>query len=567
MLKLASYFLFILNSFLIFDAPIWASDLDTEAAHESSDSSISPKVPQGVTVEGSSLEGRRNSLNLKESVLPISMQDHSGTYTGPKIVAKPFTSMPAIHRGFVRESAQKYTFHVMAQSGTKKQCFGVACLSNTLTGDEQTKIFPMPKEDKRIGRTFFSNLNHSTVYDLKIAYVKGVAPSVLSDNVCLHKSDIDIDWSNISVRTIITPPDTLSQNCSFLFGSCNRFVKSGFIVSMLEKGSDMFQAMADDIDACAQNGTATDAVVTLGDWIYTDPLAFGIAEKKTFGEIASLYQLTNTTSGAKALITSGPPLYQVWDDHERWNDSTAEFTPKHQARADAGKKAYDLFQRPQGPQTPYNWFTTDDNLDGFVMDLRSELMPSIAQSVSSQQFKALTDYLEDPIRKDRLKPVFMSTTALCLRGDGWSASPKQLRELMKFIKSKKIKGVVFLTGDIHVGVSGLWQYNESGDNPYVLEVASSAFHKISHTKDKLLRPTIDLSYGSKVGPSLMAIGGLSHITLEDHYTRVLFDHTAMNVQVIKKDRDNAVLQHTLYNLNNGTIADVLDSNPLYKHIS
>ena len=572
MRKIVSHPMLMLSSLFFICTPLGASDLEKEACEESSDSTLAPKIPL-VMKEESSQDTEGGSTKQKMMFLPMSMQgqgsqDLHDTLVGPQIVAQPFTSMPAIHRGFVRESAQKYTFHVMAQGGTKKQCLGVACLSNILTNYEETKIFPMPKEDKRIGRTFFSNLTHSTNYELKIAYVKGTIPLTLDSwDSPLQKSVLNVDWANITARTITTPSDILTNNCTFSFGSCNRFAKAGFIVSMLEKGSHMFQAMADDIQQYAHSGTPTDAVVTLGDWIYADPLALGIAEKKTFSEIASLYRLTNTTIGAKALIESGPPLYQVWDDHERWNDSTAEFPPTHQARADAGKKAYDLYQRPQGPQTPNNWFTTDDNLDGFVMDLRSELMPSISQSVSPEQFKALTDYLEDPIRKDRLKPVFMSTTALCLRGDGWSASPKQLRSLMKFIKAKKIEGVVFLTGDIHVGVSGLWKYNEAGTNPYVLEIASSAFHKISHTKDKLLRPSIDLSYNTKVGPSLTAIGGLSHITLEDHYTRVLFDHSSMGVQVIKKDRDNVVLEHILYSLQDGTIADVVSSNPLYRHIS
>lgn len=570
MRKIIPYPFHIFSSLLFLCAPLWASD--KEAMSDSSESTLAPKISLVMGTE-SSQDTEGGTPKQKMILLPILMQEKEIqelkiTGVAPKIVAKPFTSMPAIHRGFVRESAQKYTFHVMAQGATKKQCFGVARLSNALTSYEETKIFPMPKNDKRIGRTFFSNLTHSTHYKLKIAYVKGPIPITLDSwDSTLQQNGLDVDWGSIPERHITTPPDVLTNNCTFLFGSCNRFAKAGFIVSMLDKGSQMFQAMADDIHQYAHNGTPTDAVVTLGDWIYTDPLALGIAEKKTFSEIVSLYQLTNTTSGAKALIESGPPLYQVWDDHERWNDSSAEFAPKHQARADAGKKAYDLYQRPQGPQTPNNWFTTDDNLDGFVMDLRSELMPSISQAVSPQQFKALTDYLEDPIRKDRLKPVFMSTTALCFRGDGWSASPKQLRSLMKFIKTKKIEGVVFLTGDIHVGVSGLWKYNEAGTNPYVLEIASSAFHKISHSKDKLLRPSIDLSYDTKVGPSLTAIGGLSHITLEDHYTRVLFDHSNMGVQVIKKDRDNVVLEHILYNLKDGTITDVISSNPLYRHIS
>lgn len=485
----------------------------------------------------------------------------------PQVQALELTDMPAIHRGFVRDDATHYTFHVMAQGATKKNCYGVASLSNAIQNIELIKIFAMPKEDKRVGRTSFTNLDHSTAYELKIGFVKGTRPTSIGswDNL-LTATDLTINWGNLPIRMITTPPQTLATSCSLLFGSCNRFFNIIGHSSMLENGSTIFQSMADDIAQQSLSGLRTDAVVTLGDWIYTDPLAFGIGEKTTFKDIMKLYHLTNTTSGAKALFESGPPVMQVWDDHERYNDSTGEVPPHKQGQADAGKRAYDLYQRPQGPFTPNNWYQIDGNVDGFVMDLRSELLPSQHQAVSPAQMTALKTYLSDPVRKDRLKPIFMSTTALCLQGDAWSASPKQLRSLMKYIKANKIKGVVILTGDIHVGVSGLWGYNNSTKKkPYVLEVASSAFHKISHSKSGLLKANADLSIPTKQGPYMSAEGGLSHITTEDHYTRVTFDHQAMTVRVMRRDRDNILLEDVVYDLKNGNF---MDSNtaPLYKRM-
>lgn len=484
----------------------------------------------------------------------------------PHVQARELADMPAIHRGFVRDDATHYTFHVMAQAATKKHCYGVACLSNIVQNINLIKIFAMPKGDKRIGRTSFANLDHSTDFELKIGYVKGTPPASIHgwDNL-LTLGDLSINWGTVPVRTISTPPQTPTNTSSFLFGSCNRFAYVGGITYMLDKGSAIFQSMADDIAQQSLGGLPTDAVVTLGDWVYNDPLIFGIGEKKTFSEIMTLYHLTNTTSGAKALLESGPPLMQVWDDHERYNDSTGEVPHHKQDQADAGKRAYDLYQRPQGPLTPNNWYQIDGNIDGFVMDLRSELFPSQHQAVSPLQLSRLKAYLNDPSRKNRLKPVFMSTTALCLQGDAWSTSPAQLRSLMKYIKRKKIKGVLFLTGDIHVGVSGLWQYHTSKKKIYVLEVASSAFHKVSHSKSGLLGANADLSTATKHGPFLSAVGGLSHITEEDHYTRVTLDHQAMTVRVIRKDRHNLLLEDVVYDLKNGTFNDS-NTPSLYKRM-
>lgn len=488
----------------------------------------------------------------------VDVQEQQGV---PQVQALPLTSMPAIHRGFVREEGDTFTFHVMAKAPTKRDCYGVASLKNVANDQELIKIFEMPRADLRIGRTSFAGLDHSSNYQLKIGYARGAPPTSIEGwgNV-LSANDIQINWGTIADRPITTPPAVASNVASFVFGSCNRFVKIGPMTFMVGKGSRMFQAMADDIAQYAAVGFATDAVVTLGDWVYNDPLIWGIGEKKTFEEIASLYDLTNTTTGAKALLQSGPPLYQVWDDHERYNDVTGEIPDRKRAQADAGKRAYDLYQRPQGAATPHNWYHIDGNIDGFVMDLRSELLPSQSLAVSQDQFDALEAYLLDPVRADRLKPVFMSTTALCLQGDAWSASRAQLRRLMEIIRDNNIRGVVICAGDIHVGVSGIWQFGDDNHGPHVLEVASSAFHKISHNKDALLRPRADLGDGLV----LNAVGGLSHTTTEDNYTRMILNHADMSVRIIRKDPHDNLLEDLVCNMETGTLQDTDGSNALYR---
>lgn len=490
----------------------------------------------------------------------------------PHVQARLLSDMPAINRGFVRQEGGEFTFHVMAKAPTQDDSFGVASLREVGSGLERIKIFEMPLADRRIGRTSFVDLAPGSAHTLKIGCVIGARPAgIVGWNAPLSSQDLDVDWGDLPERAVTMPPAEPAAVSSFLFGSCNRFAHVGPVTFMLNKGARMFQAMADDIAARADEGLATDGVVTLGDWVYNDPLFFGIGEKRTFEEIAGLYDLTNTTRGAKALIQSGPPLYQVWDDHERYNDVTGEVPPDRLAQAQAGKRAYDLYQRPQGPQTPHNWFRIDDNIDGFVMDLRSDLLPSQSLAVSEEQLSALEAYLVDPVRAARLKPVFMSTTALCLQGDAWGVSKAQLRRLMDHIKDNHVRGVVFLAGDIHVGVSGLWRYEDVEDAPFVLEVVSSAFHKISHSKDARLRPRADLQSdpgaAPVVGPVLTAVQGLSHVTLEDNYTRVVLEHASLTVRVIRKDRRNRLLEDIVYDLANGTFQDTPGSAPRYARVA
>ncbi len=513
----------------------------------------------------------------------------------PDYIVHPFPKMPPIHRGFVKtfhevegssnfsEASSSdelevvaashetcYTFHAMGQGHLPKEsllsscmtferptaCSGYARLKLHGADDEfenwTVQYFDMPAVDKHIGRVAFKELAPNKHYDFQIGYRQTTGEVDDPDN---------LDWGLSKTYTVMTPPEEPENICSFVYGSCNRVGLLPFGIKLWQsKGSGIFRTVVDDIADYAAKGLVTDAFISLGDWVYMDATG-ELTAAKTFDEMMKRYDLVHRTAGTRALFESFVPLYQMWDDHERWNNSTAEIPHSRSARAAAGKRAYDLFQRPQGPDTPENWYIINDNLEGFVMDLRSELYPSENRAISEGQMAALKSWLSASERADRVKPIFMSTTALMLQGDPWEASPEQLSEILNYIKEKRIKYVAFFSGDIHCGKSGLWAYADEDEDKddnletaplYILETASSAFHKINANKAGLLTPTLDLSANG--GPHLSAIGRFSPTTLEDHFTRVIIDHDNKTVAVIKKNRHNAVLVQTLYNLETGDVS-------------
>lgn len=527
------------------------------------------------------------------------------TAINPDYTIHPFPKMPPIHRGFVKtfheiedsdsfssftlndsddsssdeldvpsddhpsDSEQNvpiayyetfYTFHVLGQGKLPKEKPFSACMRSTGptacsgyarlkrhdaddTGENWTvKYFDMPSADKHIGRTAFPELTPNTAYDLQIGY-RQTTRAVDEDS---------LDWSLNKTYKLLTPPEKPKDICSFVYGSCNRIGLLPFGIKLWEsKGSGIFQTIADDISHYDSQGVITDAFISLGDFVYMDATG-GFYAAKTFDEMMERYDLVHKTPGTRAVFESFVPIYQMWDDHERYNNSTAEIPNSRRARAAAGKRAYDLFQRPQGPNTPKNWYEINDNLEGFVMDLRSELYPSLNKAISDPQMAALKSWLSAPERADRVKPVFMSTTALMLQGDPWEASPAQLSEILNYIKENNLKYVAFFSGDIHCGKSALWHYVAENDHPlYIAEIVSSAFHKVSAHKAELLSPTLDLS--SQGGPKLSAVGKFSPTTLEDHFTRVIIKHAEKSLEVIKKDRHNTVLSRILYNLKTGVV--------------
>ena len=328
----------------------------------------------------------------------------------------------------------------------------------------------------------------------------------------------------------------------------------------------MFRAVAKDID-----DHGADAFLSLGDWIYADALG-GLWPAKSFSEYADRYGLVNGTKGAQALFEQNIPIYQMRDDHEFWNGSDGAPSKSKKKRAAHAQRAYNLFQRPQGGDTEHPWSTLSGNIDGFVMDLRSELLPSKKQAISPEQMLALKKWLKDPAHKNRVKPIFMSTTALMFRGDAWSVSPEQLSELLNFIQEEKLKYVAFFTGDIHVGKTGLYRFETDKDDKkeeenglHILEVASSAFHKISTSKDGLLSNECDLS--QEGGPKLSAEGRFSETVMEDHFTRISIDHKAHKVEVLKKGRKGEVFFHATFNLETGEYKTVKESDPIYKMLT
>jgi len=454
-----------------------------------------------------------------------------------------------------------YALHVMAK-GDKYKSKGCSCVCGgsgedlTLCGitrlrrlksdEDDVRFFSLPSQDKRIGRFSFKDLLPETEYEIQFGQIFYGGLTDLNSST--------FDWTACPPYVFQTPPAKPRDINSFVYGSCNRVGLVGGIELWRDKGSKMFRTIAQDIEDNRKAGLLTDAFITLGDWVYLDATGEWTAAT-TFDEMVERYMLVNTTEGATRLFETFIPVHQMADDHERQNDWHAEVWAKTSSRAQATQRAYDLFQRPQGSKTPHPWFTIADNLEGFVMDLRTEMYPSQNRAISDEQMQALKDWLIAPGREKRIKPVFMSTTALTYQGDPWQASPDQLIEILNFIISNKIKYVAFFTGDIHVGKSGLWQdFLDDEKKFFIFEDASSAFHKISSGKGNLLSSKVNFSRAK--GPMLWAEGRISPTIWEDHFTRIILDHTQKTVEVIKKDRKNNVLLHTLFNLKTGKIDDV-----------
>lgn len=530
------------------------------------DVSASEDQDWGVSISSEKEDGGAETLAVPEKTLQI----------------QSFPSIGPINRGFQRELLDEtFQVTVMGQGKRFKKsslscfpaqdpgCYGVAQLmkveekneENQSDGENPLEVqeifepqtFETPDEDLRVGHLTLSGLTPGGTYQLNIGYVTG--------DINQFSPERELDWEKAQTMRIEVPPVVPHNIASIVYGSCARIGKVGPLILWQKNVERLFKAMRRNVDEMEKKGLTTDAFLTLGDCPYMDPLGEFAAAK----DLKEMYKRVKLLYGIDAVrsLMERLPTIQVRDDHEFWNDSSAEIPANRQTRAKAAQKINDLFQRPHGAETETYYQIVEGNFEAFVCDIRSERLPTaeVPQFMSEAQMEALKVWLSHETRQERLKPVFFSGPVLMLQTDDnfWHFK-QQFVEFLNWIKTEQIRYLFFGTGDIHVGKTGLWHF-EDDEGFFILEDASSALHKINHNKDALLTDALDLS--AEGGPKLKAKGGLSPTVIEDHFTRLTLNHENHTVQVTKSN-DRGVLMDVLYDLENGTSQNVVESQAKYK---
>ena len=188
------------------------------------------------------------------------------------------------------------------------------------------------------------------------------------------------------------------------------------------------------------------------------------------------------------------PTYMILDDHEIKDGWTMDMRPGREMLYGAAMAAYQSYQVVHGPaydpsgppdlaRTPTRyWYSYEIGpARFFVLDTRNERYLSLAgadpQIISPTQMSALLQWLVDaPPEAPKFVvssvPVFPDDRSQI--SDKWSGFPKQRRQLLEQIRSRGIRKVVFLSGDVHC--SGWAELGCAGDPGFrVYSVISSPF--------------------------------------------------------------------------------------------
>jgi alkaline phosphatase D len=251
-----------------------------------------------------------------------------------------------------------------------------------------------------------------------------------------------------------------------------------------------------------------DAVLHLGDYIYE--YATGKYGDTTIGrfnlpkhEIVTLQDYRTRHSqyrldqGLREL-SQAHPIIAIWDDHEIANDAYAEGAQNHQAeegeyakrKAAAVQSYYEWLPVREGTKL-YRTVSYGPLADLIMLDERLEGRSKQAETLSdpdlnnsqrtmlgNEQFNWLTAQLETSKAQWKIignQVIFSkldeSFNESAKSVDNWNGYPAEQVKLSTFLKDKKLKDVVFLTGDTHAS----WAFEVLENKPNSKEPVAVEF--------------------------------------------------------------------------------------------
>ena len=275
-----------------------------------------------------------------------------------------------------------------------------------------------------------------------------------------------IDWSGASSGSFRTcaPPGT-PRPVSFVFGSCRYLLLKWILHWGEESGDKAFRSILDQM----REDVRTDFLLMVGDQIYADDFQ-GIDPDDHLDEFLARYRIAFGQPHIRELM-GRVPTYMILDDHEIKDAWTMNMRPGREVLYASAMSAYQSYQVVHGPafdpsgpgdaefaRTPTRyWYRYDVGpARFFVLDTRNERYVNLAgadpQIISSTQMSALLQWLaESPPEAPKFVvtsvPMFPDDRSEI--SDKWAGFPRQRRQLLEEIRSRGIRKVVFLAGDVH----------------------------------------------------------------------------------------------------------------------
>lgn len=398
-----------------------------------------------------------------------------------------------------------------------------------------------------------NNLSTDTEYEYQAGWFSPMNPVHTTESV----AELPLQWPR-EIYRLRTRSSKAMQPKAYIVGSCRYLRMTAGVASLPHLGDRIFASISQLIEGAQP---AISATLMTGDQIYVDDLNL-IAPDREYKDILSKYRAAFSQPNIKHLM-SGTSTYMILDDHEiedNWPANAGKSDGELYRNAMA---AYELYQVSHSPaheltdngqvnrsKLEHYWYQfSDGDIEWFVTDSRTRrnLSADDRRILDEAQEQALLKWLiNSPARVKFVVTSVMFYPDRKVHGDdAWKAFPEQRLRLLETIRTRHIKNVVFISGDVHGSLTSRLTHSEASD----FEVHTIVSSPLCNSK---LLPYAKASTFILDQPLVTTAAGdyrhelTSTVISEDNFAHVVVE--AEQILVNYHDRDGKKLQSIVIKL-------------------
>jgi alkaline phosphatase D len=362
--------------------------------------------------------------------------------------------------------------------------------------------------------------------------------------------ELPLQWPR-EIRHFRTQSSKTTMPRAYVVGSCRYLRMTAGIASAPQWGDRIF-ASINNLAESAEPPIS--AILMTGDQIYVDDLNL-VAPDREYQDILKKYRTAFSQPHISTLM-SGIPTYMILDDHEIEDNWPANKSKNDDHLYKNAIAAYELYQASHSPahellangqvsrRLEQYWYQfSEGDIEWFITDSRTRrnLSANDRRILDEEQEQALLKWLIN----SRARVKFVVTSVMFypdrkLHGDdAWKAFPEQRLRLLETIRTRGIKNVLFISGDVHGSLTSRLTHSEAPD----FEVHTIVSSPLCNSK--LLPYAKASTFILDQALARTAAGDYRHeltseVISQDNFAHLIVD--AEQVRVNYHDRDGKPLQ-------------------------
>ncbi|PQP05305.1 phosphodiesterase [Pseudomonas frederiksbergensis] len=351
--------------------------------------------------------------------------------------------------------------------------------------------------------------------------------------------ELPLQWPR-EIYRFRTHSSKTTQPRAYVVGSC-RYLRLTAGIALAPQWGDRIFASINDLAERAEPPIS--AMLMTGDQIYVDDLNL-VAPDREYTDILKKYRTAFSQPHISRLM-SGIATYMILDDHEIKDNWPANKSKDDNHLYKNAIAAHELYQASHSPahkllangqvskRLDQYWYQfSEGDIEWFVTDSRTRrnLSASDRRILDEEQEQALCKWLINSTARVK----FVVTSVMFypdrkLNGDdAWKAFPEQRLRLLETIRTRGIKNVLFISGDVHGSLTSRLTHSEDPDFEVHTIVSSPLCNSklLPYAKastfilDQALARTAAGDYRHELTSEVISQDNFAHLIVEAEQVRV-----------------------------------------------